>query len=321
MGYGLNGHLGLSAQQSFKTATTSYDFIPFISETITTQIEELIEENMVARFDENDSQPGILQVTGDIVIEPNPTLIGHFLRGVTGQASSTAVGSQVSWQFLPKQTDFSSDFALPPYTMEIFLDVGSAYQITDAMFTSLSFDISGGQILKATAGVMARVSSLIAKTTPSFVTGDPWTWDQASLSLDGAGNTLIENMTIAMDNPIEGIPILDNTQLFGRFKRTGPRVVTVNGDMDFSDQTEFNKFRSNSHQPIILTFTGKTETASGNFDVLKFDLPKFRYSTYPIEATGPNRISVAFEGKGKFDTSSSYSLLTTLVNTRTSYAN
>jgi len=321
MGYGVNGHVGFSAQQSFKTAVTSFDYVPFISETITTNVEELIQENMLARFDEPESKPGILWVGGDIAFEPHPTLLGHFLRGVTGQASSTAVDSVLSWQFVPKQTDFSDNCALPPFTMEIFLDVGSSYQFTDVLIHTLTIDINAGEITKCNASVIGRVSSLMAKNTPTFGAGDPWTWDQASVSFGGSANELFETLSISIENPIEGVPTLDNTQLYNRFKRNGFRMSKMAGTMDFSDQTEFNLFRLNSHQAVVITLTDATAISSGRNNVVKLDMPKFRYVSYPIEASGPNRISVSFEGKAMYDTTSNYAILPTLTNTRISYSN
>ena len=321
MSYGHKGHLGISAQQSYGTATNSWDYFPIISESLTTEIEQLVEEGMRARKDEPPTQEGLLTVAGDIVFEPHPILLGHLLRGVTGQASGTLVDSVTTWEFLPKQTDFTPNLcALPPFTLQIFRDVGSAWQFTDTVVNALTLEISASAIVRATASVMSRVSSLMTPGTPSFPAGSTWTWDSASLSIAGAGNGDMEAITISMENNVEGVSLLDGTKEITKFMHTGYTSHKISGTIDFADQTEYGAFRNQTEQRFLMTLTGETLTSSQN-NVFTADLPLVRYTTFPINMGGPGRISVGFEGNGKFDTSSSYSSRYTLQNTRTAYAN
>ena len=64
MGYGQEGHVGISFQQSFGTAyTSSMDFFPIASETITDAIEELMSETLKSRLEEPDDYEGSIQTT------------------------------------------------------------------------------------------------------------------------------------------------------------------------------------------------------------------------------------------------------------------
>lgn len=320
MAYGMLGHIGISRQNSFGTAASSWDYLPIISESLTTNIEQLVEEGLRTRFEEGPTHEGILTVTGDIVFEPHPIMLGHFLRGVTGQASSTEVlsGQGVyEWEFLPRQTDFDSKCALPPYTIQVYRDEGNAWEFTDSVIHTLTLEIAGGAIVKGTASVLSRISSLMTKTVPAYPTGDPWTWNTASLSIAGTANGDIENITITIENPIEGITLLDTNKYHGKYKRTGFRNTRVFGMMDFASQTEYNQFRSQAEQRYLVTLTGATLPASANMLIL--DMPKVRYTAYPVNIGGPGRISVSFDGVCKYDTSSSYAIRPTLTNTRTSY--
>ena len=317
--YGMTSSLGFSPQNSFKTFTASFDYIPFISETLTTNIDELISGNVQGRFDEPDSVPGIVWVGGEVDFEPHPTLLGHFLRGVTGQASSTAVGSAIEWEFLRVQNDFSSDCSLPPYTLALNLRVGSAYQFTDALIHGLDINVEAGELVKAKAFIIARVSSFMPRNPPSFDPGDAWDWSQASLSVDGVGSDVFESYNISFKNTIAGIPTLDNSNVFNRFKRTDHSKTEITGTMDFENEDEFLKFVQNSHQPMVLTLTDQTAIASGFNNVMKVDLPKFRYTTYPIESD-VGKISISFAGKGLYDTTSNYSSRVTLTNTKLAYS-
>lgn len=318
MSYGMQSFLGISKQNSFGTATNSWDYIPIINESLTDNIEQLVQENMFSRFEEGPTQEGLLTVAGDIVFEPEPIMIGHILRGITGQASSTLVGSVTTWEFTPKQSDFDDNTALPPYTFQIYRDVGSAYQFTDGIFNALSIEINGNAIVRATASVIARTSSLTPKTVPAFPTGDPWTWDTASISIAGAANVDMETVTIGVENNVEGVALLDGTKRHGKYKRSGFRTFAFGGTMDFCDQDEYNNFRSQAEQKFITTLTGQTLTSSQNVE-MQFEMPLVRYTTFTANAAGPGRISATFEGNAKFDTNSLYAMKTTLVNTRESY--
>ena len=320
MSYGMGGHLGISAQQSFKTATSSFDYMPIVSESLTTEIEQLIEEGMKSRYEEGDSHEGRLTVAGDIVFEPHPILMGHMLRGVTGQASGTLTNSAYNWEFLPRQTDFSPDCALPPFTLEVYRDNGNAWQFTDSIVNALSIEIAGGVIIKATASMLCRVSSLTTKSTPAYPTGSPLDWDVCSVSIAGTANGDLESATINIDNAVEGFGFLDSTKLYGKFLRSGPRTFGLSGTMDFTDQTEYNAFRSQTEQRFLFTLTGATVAQSYTNDLV-YDLPKVRYTTFPVNMAGPGRISVGFEGNAKTDTASSYAFRATMVNTRASYTN
>ena len=320
MAYGMSGHIGISAQQSFGTATTSWDYFPIISETLTTNIEQLVEEGMKGVFDEGDSHAGLISVAGDIVFEPHPIMVGHFLRGVTNVASISEVASAVYLsEFVPQNTDFDDTGALPPFTIQVYRGVGSAWQFTDSIITGLTINITGGGIAKATANVMSRVSSLMEKSTPAYPTGDPWLWNTASLSIAGTANGNFENVSISIENPIEGKNFLDTTRMYSKFKRTGYRQIRMTGTMDFESQTQYGIFRAQTEQRFLVGLTGSSLITSANALVL--DLPKLRYTSYPVNIGGPGPISVGFEGHAKTDSSSSYAFRATLTNTRATLAN
>jgi hypothetical protein len=119
MGYGIGGHLALSIQNSVGTATSNWVYIPFVSESLTENIEQLQSENLRAVYDQPNQLEGISNVTGDIVFEPHPNYLGHFLKAVTGNATSTLQTSAYLHEFVPTQSDFDANFALTPYTINL----------------------------------------------------------------------------------------------------------------------------------------------------------------------------------------------------------
>lgn len=318
MGYGVKAHFGISAQQSFGTATSSFEFLPIISETLVTNIEQLVEEGMRGRFEEGDTQEGLLTVEGDIVFEPTPIMFGHILRGVTGIASGTITGSHYTWTYNPPQTDFDLMTALPPYTLELHRDVGSTWVFTDAIFNSLTLEVTGNAIVKATVGVMAKVSSLSTKNTPTFLTEDPYMWSATSVSIAGTANAEMESLTFSWENNIEGVDLLDNTALITKFKRTGFRNFNLSGVLNYDTQVEYNAFRNATLQKVVINIAG-TSVDSGVNSELRIDMPSLKYTSYPVNADGPGRMSASWEGVAKYNAGSASAIELTLVNTRENY--
>ena len=71
MGYGIGGYLAISKQNSVGTATSAFDYVPFVSESLSENIEQLQSENLRNVYDQPNQLEGINNVTGDIVFEPH----------------------------------------------------------------------------------------------------------------------------------------------------------------------------------------------------------------------------------------------------------
>lgn len=322
MGYGMKGQLGISAQQSFGTATTSFEYIPIVSESIVTEVVPIMEEGMRQRFAEGPVQEGLETTAGDVVFDGHPVLIGHVLKANLGTATTTttgaASGDYYQHEFLPTASDFDGFSALPPYTMEVYRDAGSAWQFTDTVFNSLNIEITAGAIGRVTAGAMCRTTSLQNKTSASYLATsgmEPFTWNTASISVGSTANSgnIWESLSVSIDNQIEGVPFLDTTKRIGRFKRTTWRQVRVEGTISFEDTVEWLKFKTNSQQRLLVTLDDTNVTS---LNILTIDIPQFRYEAFPITQGGPGRITADVTGRAIYDTASSYEVRVTLINSR-----
>jgi hypothetical protein len=318
MGYGIGGYLSLSLQSSGGTATTNRVYVPFKSESLTENIEQLQSENLKGIYDNPNTLEGINNITGDIVFEPHPVYLGHFLKGVCGQSSTTFSTSAAIHEFLPKQSDFGPSFALPPYTLELYKDVGDGFRYTDAQIHTLAINMTAGGIVECTATVHARTASAVSKQTPSYISADPFTWDTVSLQVAGSANGEFESATVTLTNPLVGVPTLNGAKTEGKLKRDGFRTVTVNGDQDFSNQTQSDIFKAQTRQRFLFTLTGGDIGGSKN-NQLTIDMPQTNYTTFAFPIGGAGRITASYEGNGEYDTSSSYSVRFTLQNTQASY--
>lgn len=319
MAQGESGFLGISAQQSFGTAATgSLEFVKFISESITTDVEQLLDEGICKSFDEQGYFEGLETNAGDIVVDTQATTFGHFLKGVCGQSSLTTTGATsgtiFSHSFVPKNSDFDGKAALPPYTCEVNRDQSNSFEFTDLEMSALSIDISPSAFVRSTVTVLTRTASLMTASTPSFITEDPFIWHQASLSLGGSALSIAENVNVTLDNVLEGVQFLDATKRHAKYKRSGLRTVRVSGTLDFEDETEYGIFKDQIQQRLLINLDDISVASSTN--TLLIDVPQLRYSSFPINIGGPGRITVGFEGNGVVDTSSSYAVQYTLTNSR-----
>jgi len=320
MGFGIGGYLSLSKQTVWGTATTSRVYIPFISESLTQNKEQLFSENIKTVYDQPDALEGINNVTGDIAFEPHPIVLGEFLQSAVGVPTSTLQTSAYLHEFLPRQADWGTDGALTPYTIEIYKNVGSAYQVVDAQIHTLAIELTAGAIVKATATVHGRAYSKVAKQTASYIDSKPFTWNQCSLEVAGSANSNFESATITITNPVEGIPMLNNSTSEGRVLRTGFRTVSVTGEQDFSDQAEEGIFINQTRQRFRFSVTGGTTVGNtGEFNQLVMDLPQVNYSTYTYPIGGAGRVVASYEGNAEYNTTSSYAIRYTLQNTSSSY--
>jgi hypothetical protein len=320
MGYGIGGYLSLSVQTSGGTATTNRNYVPFVSESLTANKEQIESENIAGRFDAPDNLQGINNVTGDISFEPDPITLGNFLRATLGENdSSSLVTSTYLHEFLPAVTDWDDTLALPPYTIEMYKSVGSAYQIVDAQIHTLTIELNAGEIVKATATVHGRAYNKTAKQTPSYSTAPVYTWNQTSVSIGGAANGNFRTAVITIENPIEPVMTLNGALTEGKIKRSGFRNITVTGDQDFSDQAQEAIFTAQTRQSFKFTVTGDVVGTASETNQLTLDLPQVNYSTFAYPVGGAGLITASYEGKAEYYTTSSYAGRFTLQNTQTSY--
>ena len=322
MGFGGAGYLAIARQDDFNTHSNSLMYVPFLNETLTTKIEQLTEQSLIHRnYDERVTRTGLLSVSGNIELEARTIVIGDFLRGCLGVSSVTNPVSGVVYKhlFLPTtQPTFgaSEKVPVPPYTIQVFKDVGSSHQFTDAIINGLTFQFNAMQIMKVSASIVARVSSLSnpATGTISYFGERVFVTDQVSIRIAGGVSGDIETLTIDMNNSIEGVQTLNDTNLYSRFHRTDFRKFRVSGSMDFADQSEYNIFRSQAQQRFRVSMISNTTISSGYNEKIFFDMPVVRYASYEAPISGIGRVTAEFDGQCLHDAASGYALRVILTN-------
>jgi hypothetical protein len=319
MAYGQSGHFAISFQDSYGTVhTDSPFFIPLISEGVGEKIEQLVENNMYGRLAESPTHEGAHEIGGEIRTEAHPVYLGAFLKAALGQASSALQTSAYRHEFLPAASDWDDFAALPPLTMEIHRDAGSAFLYYDLLASSLVLDIAHGQLLSAALTVLGGRFTRQAPSAPAFKPGRPWSWDVVSASYGGGGIADFRRLTVGFDNQLATFYTLTGGKAPHRVKREGPQKVTVEGTFLLQDQALFQEYLDQSERPLVVSFQGEAISAGENA-LLTLEVPRLRFAELAPQLTGAGALEVSFTGAGVFDAGSGYALRATLTNTQPAY--
>ena len=329
----------------------------FVSESIEHTLEELEEGSITGRRDAPTSHKGIDMGGGDIVLEPNPNALGHFLNGAFGTLTSsmiTAAGSTGAnsgeeagkpyfWhEFVPRQTAYSNRSFLEPYGVMVYRDVGSAFMLNGSIFTGIEFDIQAGQLLTATVNVMGRDMRRIQRTAAinSLVSsgGRPWVWDMASVevstdttSANLAVDTNFEQLTLGLTTPHEGVVLLDGTKQYAEFQLNDFRRVAISGTLSFRDQTAYDAFVAYESRRLRATFLNVNSniwlgnpasvdaTAALGYYGMRIHIPKMKFLSWSAPIGGPNRLQASFTAKAEYDDTAGNMLSVELFNVTSTY--
>lgn len=319
MPIGQLAHIGLGKETAWGTPVAASDYLEFVSESITHEIEQLELESIKSILDELPSIPGLETFQGDIAFDVRPQSVGYILHSLLGTPVTTGT-SPYDHVFTPRSSQFSSDCFLQPYTFEIFRDTTNAFQYAGAVVNQLQLQFGVDQkILRAVASIIAKDVALIAETTPSFESADPFTWDEAVIKfaadvsgLTGASaNNNLESFNMTINNNCEGIPLLNNTRKIGKIKPTGRRSIELGFTIE-ADEDEYNNFKNQTYQAMQIEFTSGT-------DKLKIVLPKVKQVSHPLGVGGAGRITVEVGGRAFYDATEQKSVEITLTNSKSSY--
>ena len=304
MPYGAAGHLGIARETTWGTpaAVASGDFAYAMSENVTLHIDRFETENIVGTRAEPDDTAGLRRVEGDIAAQGHPEFLRQALRGLTNSGSVTVVlsGFLHKFTYLSPTGDASTSAPFPSYTLEIFRDVTSTHRYAGAQFGRGTFAVQPNQDLRLTLAVVAKTTSVIAKSTPTFPGSpqDPFTWDSASLQIAGAAVANIEAFTFVLDGQVEGVPALNNTAEYAFMRARGPQTARLTGTMGFDNLTDYDRFVQQTEAAFKLSFF-----RAQSFSIV-FEWPRVVYTAWPLGMPGRERLTVAFEAKARYLTSS-----------------
>lgn len=317
MGTANIGHIGFGKQSAYGTPVAITNYVEALSENLTLSIDRFDMKNIVGTPNEPDDMAGLRRMAGDIVFPADPTAVGLALRGIFGVMSGSVVlsGFLFKNEFTAGTSDFSTDSPTAPYTIEIFRDVTSSHRYADAVFSRLSFAIQPNQDLRCSLGMITKTTSIIAKSSPTYPGSpvNPFAFDTASLSIGGSASSLVEALTVTIDQNIEGVAVINASTEIARVRRRGPQTIMLSGTIGFDNLTEYTNFVSQTEQRFFLNVT-----RAASFAML-IDLPRVVYTTFPLGMSGRSRITAGFEAKARYHTGSATAIKIDLTSTKSNY--
>lgn len=321
MTYGMKSNIALTFQNSFDSVgdVSSGHFIPFLSEALALKIPPKYSENMRGVFDEGDTYEGPRMVEGDINCEAQIVPAGAMLKAMFAE---TIVNSDSLYTrtFKPRQSDWDEKSANHPVTVYKYLDTGSAMQYYNLNAATMEINIAQGEFLQMTAGFVGGAFQQVANVAASLPTGKRFTWNVASLSVDGSALGNLMDLTITVDDgALEATHTLNNSKYPSRVKRTGFRTIAVEGTIKFDNQDEYQQFLSQSERKLVAHFEGPTEIQSGYNEGLTIQLPALRYEEFEPAAGGPGQIEVGITARGKYHVGSGSALEITHYSDQAAY--
>lgn len=317
MPYPFAGHIGIGKETTWGTGVAASDYVEAMEENMPIGIDRFETKTIIGTYAAPDDSAGLHRIQGSLTVPVHPVTIGYFLHGAFGQNSVTEVLSGFLWthKFNIQQSDTATNAALPGYTLEVHRDVTSSQQFAGCLFSQLEFNLAPNQDLRCTAQIIGKSHAQIAATTPTFPGSPtfPFLFDTASISIGGVASELFESVSVMLNNNLEAVPALNNSNVISRIKRAGFPLVTISGTMEFTDETELNNFVNQTEQAITLSVT-----KADSFQLV-FDLPRVVWTAFPVAMSGTGRIVVDVEGRARYHTGSATQMEVRLTNTVSGY--
>lgn len=314
-GYGMKSHALFNFQNSFGASqVTSLQAVPFVSESLTDNIETIVEASMYSRFASSPSHTGLRSIEGDIQVEANPIILGHLMKSTVGLVSTTSDTGAQTHVFQPRQADFDERAATDPLTLEVYRDQGSAWLYSDMCGNTLGFNIANGELLTVTLGLLGGNVSKKANATPVFPVAKSFKWDQVSASYNGVAILDLVDLTINVNNNLSNKYTMQNTNTPHKIKRDNMYSIEISGNMIFQDHVFYDAYTEGAEAPFVINWAGQQSPNN-----LKIDIPLLRFKQVTPAVAGPGMLSVPFTADAKFSVTSNTDMTITLVNTQEYY--
>jgi hypothetical protein len=330
MPYGAQFVVGLGRQTNVGsgnavTSAGSFHHIPFTSDDVFFEKQEVISQNLVGRFDQGASYDGPANVAGTLEFEPLPKALGAVMTAVIQAPASVTSASLRTLTFLPRTLDISSGGLVnEPFSM-VTKDPSVASQdlAFDVQFSQIEYQFVQGQLLKTRAVVAGgrRVYGGVGSAgfAPTLDTADlsaGFLWDVASISVGGTAIGNLSQITVALNENIEPVYTLNGTLLPYKYTRNGYREVTVQGEMIFDSRSMYNDFIDGTQRQLLITARNtRVQIQSGYYPTLTIDVPQMKITQMKPAISGPGELRVPFQARGVIDPSSNYSFKATLITT------
>lgn len=317
-GLGVLGYVGYGPESSGGVAVVPAAYIQAGQEGVSAEFDRYDLFNIASRLSEPDDRAGVLRVAGDVTAPFHPLVAGHWCKGAFGSATVSTTGVATgfykhTWK-TPILSQWDNRFALPPYTFEIFRDVGSAQQYAGCNINRFELSMAPNGVMQCKIGIIGVSFTNKAATTASYSTIDILDWTVASLTLNSAAVADWESFSFVWDNGLEGIPTLAARNTIYKIRRSGSPTNRFEFNVGFEDITYLEQFRQQSEGTLQLYLT---PPATSHF--FKLEFPRIVYTAFPTGMGGRGRQMANVSGQFRYLQSAATSFIMDLATNVGSY--
>lgn len=327
--YGRQASVGFCFQNSFGTAANvpnSAQTLPIVGETITPKRPIITQQNMRGVYEEGDSFQGASEVSGEIEMETHPVAMGYMLGAFFGAATVTTSDSIYTHEWTPSTTTFDGvggkSFKRPCTYANRTKFGGLVTNFYNLVANTLQINVANGELLKLTTGFLGGADNNGSTDfTESFPEGNEvFTWDASSVTITNLGAVSeIKELSISLEDPIEGRYYLDGGVWPGKNVLTGRRKATISGSLLYDTNSFYQFYTDKDELCFNITFEDSTEIQSGYYNKFNMVLERVRLETSEINRSGPGEVLMSFTGNAHYDTTASQMVKFTLTNTKSAY--
>lgn len=251
---------------------------------------------------------------GDLEFPLNPDWIGYFMLTAFGAVNTVVAGGET----IVFDHTFSEAEDKPSLTIEQAIE-DNVRRYAGAIVSSLSISGAPGEIIRATASMMARSQASATAITPVYTDTPVFNFVHASVEIDSVAVGEIQNFEITYNNNSNFKHVLNSND--PQFKWVGGSEITGSFEMylDATTAAEITKYLAKTESSIDLIFTGIDTIGVASNYKLTISVPRAVYTaTETPLAEGHNLVTVEFAGL--YDTSSSSLVTAVLTNLITAYS-
>lgn len=245
------GYLGLAKETTWGTSVAPAIYIPYDSIKNEDDIKKTVDEG---RRGVLSKEFAIYNTTRSSKIDVEtlayPDTLGHLLLGILGKDTVTGASSPYTHKFQVLDSN------APSYTLADYNVIAGTNErrypgaIIDEL--GLKFDDDGN--MKVSAKFQSKISTLVAKTTPTQNVAQPFQGWMASLTLGGTANANMLGGDITIKRANQLIFAGNNTQDPTKYI-TGRIEISGKLTFDVDSETEWLLYANGTQQSIQVAFT------------------------------------------------------------------
>lgn len=257
---GVAAQFGYVSETTPGTAVTVDTFLPFNSESVKQEIERLKSQGLRAgRKITAAWKPGAALISGTVEFELWNTDIANLFGHMFGGVSTATNAAQWDYTFTP------DDLLDKTFTAQVGRpDIGGTVQ----PFTwagckvgewTLSSDLNSICMLSLDLVAMTETTGTALASASYDSTLSPFVFTEASLSIAGATNNVVQSFELVGNNNLTERP-RQGQSTSRQYLENGFREYTGTATVDFENLTQYQRFVDGDEAALVLNFDNGTET-------------------------------------------------------------